>query len=197
MPRSMPAARRPRRHSQWPALSAVALVFALLMAGTALAATYPPHLSQTVAKPGDVVTVGPNPGDEPAGVPLAGDCPRPSARLVPRPSPDTPGDLSGGGRLEGTFGKTADGWLTFRFVVPSVDPGVYDVVLRCRGLPMTSTGSADAAGFTVLRAPATDADDAAVPDRRPGAAVVLAAACAVGFALGWMRPRSPVPSRAR
>jgi hypothetical protein len=178
-------------------MSTLSLIAALVVAGTALAATYPPHLSRYSGQPGVVVTLGPNSADEPPGVPLAANCPNPAARFVPRLTHGVPGDMTSGNPLPGTFGQAADGWLTFRFRVPSVSAGVYDVVIFCGALPATSTGAADAAGFTVTSgAPATDATTPGREDRRDAegllALALMAGAgiAALAFALQRTRPRT-------
>jgi hypothetical protein len=138
-----------------PALG-VALMLAT-SAGLAIGATYPPRLTPSAGAPGVSVLLGPHPS-EPWGVPLAADCAAAAARSVARPAPDTPGNQADGERLPGVFGTSDGGWLTFRFEVPRVAPGVIAILILCDGIPTTSTADADGPGFLVLpSAPATDA----------------------------------------
>lgn len=132
-------------------------LFVAAVAAPAIGATYPPQLSPSAGAPGASVLLGPHPA-EPRGVPLAADCVAAAARFIVRPTPDAPGNQSDNHRLPGSFGATEAGWLTFRFQVPRVSPGVIDILILCDGIPTASTADADGPGFLVLpSAPTTDA----------------------------------------
>jgi hypothetical protein len=175
----------------------LAILTTLVLAVPSIGATYPPHLSRRSGPPGVLVELGPQPSGPLAGVPMAADCPQPNASIVRRASEYAePGDPASGLRLAGTFGETSRGWLTFRFRVPRVDPGWYDIVLWCADFESASTSAADGPAFRVLpELPGTSTEAGAAPASRwvdPLVVSALLGALVGGFmaALRRGRPRT-------